>query len=72
MENNLDKIKALTQPFMSIQELFDPIQTHAVYGIRDKNDLDVLKYEIKEAKLGNRFRQIKNQYGFYTLCFKLK
>ena len=53
-----------------VQELFDPVQTHAVYGV-PHNQADEVKQRLKE--LGAvRFRMVKNRYGFTIVCFKLK
>lgn len=51
------------------QPLFDPVQSHAVYGIETKEMLESVKKTLKE-KGAKRFRTIKNRYGFYILCYK--
>lgn len=53
-----------------VQELFDPVQTHAVYGVPHEQ-ADEVKQRLKQ--LGAvRFRMVKNRYGFTIVCFKLK
>ncbi len=49
-----------------IQTLFDPQQTHAVYGCT-QDSLDKLKLTLKYLG-ANKFRLVKNN-GFPILCF---
>ncbi len=54
-----------------VQGLFDPIQTHALYGI-SKDDLIQAKKILSEHK-ATRFRTVKaTGKGFVILCFKIK
>ena len=53
-----------------VRELFDPIQTHAAYGVPVER-VDLVKERLRE--LGAvRFRKVKNGLGNINLCFKLK
>jgi hypothetical protein len=52
------------------QSLFDPTQTHAMYGLT-KDTLPAFKEKLK--KLGaNRFRTVSTKFGFKILCFSAK
>lgn len=52
-----------------VQNIFDHIQTHALYGI-PKEDVSRAKEEL--GNIGaKRFRMVKNSYGFYIICFKI-
>ena len=51
-----------------IQKIYDPIQTHAVYGIT-KEDLDKVKKVLTDYKC-SRFRTVKTRTNFIILCFK--
>lgn len=51
-----------------VQKIFDPIQTHALYGI-PVEDLSEFKKQLRELG-AKRFRQVKASHGFVTLCFK--
>lgn len=53
------------QPY--VQDIFDPKQTHALYGIT-KDTLDSYKKRLKELG-ANRFRQVKVRDGWMILCF---
>lgn len=56
---------------MYIKDLFDPIQTHAVYGV-NVNLLNEVKAAIKYAG-GNRFRVISSGIkDIKIVCFKVK
>lgn len=56
---------------MDIRELFDPVQTHAVYGVY-KQDVPEVKRLLKE-KGATRFRIVKNRItGMCIVCFKEK
>lgn len=53
-----------------VQTLFDPVQTHALYGLSKEN---VLEFKEKLKKMGaNRFRTVTNHYGRKILCFSAK
>jgi hypothetical protein len=52
-----------------IQTLFDPVQTHAVYGVTADN-LSEVKKELK-ALGATRFRVLKTGFGTLRIvCFK--
>ena len=53
-----------------IQTIFDPIQTHALYGVH-KDDALEAKRLLKEAGASS-FRVVKNRFGFAIICFKVK
>ena len=72
MEGSIELIEKKLEKGEWINTLFDPIQTHAVYGILSKENLNNIKSYIKDKKLGSHFRQIKTRYGSYILCFKIK
>lgn len=62
----------LDNPKHYIQPLFDPVQTHAVYGVRnDPAEVNEVKRKLKENG-ASRFRVVKNAYGFAIVCFKKK
>jgi hypothetical protein len=71
MENTLKSVKRELSGNQYVQSIFDPVQTHAIYGISSSQEVSELKIKIKNSGLGNRFRQIKNRFGNYILCFKL-
>lgn len=53
-----------------VQSLYDPVQTHALYGIT-KRSLDDWKEKLGQNKGINRFRTVKANSGDYViLCFK--
>jgi hypothetical protein len=53
-----------------INKIYDPIQTHALYGL-GKDNLDQAKRLLKEDG-AKRFRVVKtNTNGLVILCFKL-
>ena len=54
-----------------MRELFDPIQSHAVYGIHP-SDVDRVKQDLKESLKATRFRVVTTRYGSKIICFKLK
>lgn len=56
---------------MSFKRLFDPRQTHAVYGVTEST-MDLLKTELK--KIGaNKFRKVKaNGHNLWILCFSVE
>ena len=56
-------------PGSSIQKIFDPCQTHAIFGI-DKSDKEKAKTMLKEAG-ASRFRISTNKFGFAIICFKI-
>lgn len=66
----LKELNGMTHRGEYIQTVFDPVQTHAWYGLSSKEDLERAKRQLKG--IGNRFRQVKTHGGFYILCFKLK
>ena len=53
-----------------IQTIFDPVQTHALYGVT-KSDRDEAKAALKKAGAG-RLRVVSNRHGFVIICFKVK
>lgn len=53
-----------------VQSLFDPIQTHALYGIYGKDELERYKSRLSQNPAINRFRVISNSHGYKILCFK--
>ena len=52
---------------MYYQRLFDPHQTHGLYGVR-VDDVPRWKEYLKENG-AKKFRVVKNQYGFAIICF---
>jgi hypothetical protein len=54
-----------------VRELFDPIQTHAVYGVYPC-EVDSIKLALKEKLNATRFRIVTNMMGGKIICFKLK
>ena len=67
----IQDIKKLVSGFsyFKIDTLFDPIQTHAIYGI-SKCDIEPIKNKLKP--IANRFRKVKANNDSYILCFKIK
>ena len=53
-----------------VQTLFDPVQTHAVYGVTE-DTIATVKANLMKAG-ANRFRIIKNKFGFRIVCFSAK
>jgi len=54
-----------------IQEIFDTVQSHAVYGIDSKDTLSQMKHKLKLSNC-SKFRTIKLKNGCgFILCFKL-
>jgi hypothetical protein len=53
-----------------VQTLFDPVQTHALYGVL-KRDAAEAKEALK-AIGAKRFRVVNNSFGFSIICFKIK
>jgi hypothetical protein len=53
-----------------VQTLFDPVQTHALYGLT-KETIDSFKKQLKELG-ANRFRTVSTRFGFKILCFSAK
>jgi hypothetical protein len=53
-----------------VRTLFDPVQTHAVYGLVG-DEVDEVKDALK-AVGAVRFRLVKNHYGRTAVCFKIK
>ena len=53
-----------------IQSIFDPVQSHAVYGIHEEN-LNEVK-EILKLCGANKFRTIKGTKGWRILAFNFK
>jgi len=54
----------------SIQTLFDPVQTHAVYNVPAER-VDEVKQFLKTAG-AIQFRLVKNKNRNVAICFKLK
>lgn len=52
---------------MYYQTLFDPHQTHGLYGVR-VDDVPYWKEYLKKHG-AKKFRVVKNQYGFAIICF---
>jgi hypothetical protein len=52
-----------------VQTVFDPVQTHALYGIT-KGEAAEAKEALK-AIGAKRFRVVNNSYGFAIICFKI-
>ena len=53
-------------------ELFDPVQTHAAYGVNTA-DVPTLKSLLKEEYSATRFRVVKTSItNVNVVCFKLK
>jgi hypothetical protein len=52
----------------NVKPIWDYTQTHCVTGIGDSWRLGVIKKALKE-KGAYKFRQVKNSFGRYTLCF---
>jgi len=55
----------------AVRTLFDPVQTHAVYGVHPDNVAKV-KSELKEEFKATRFRVVTAGTGNKIVCFKLK
>ena len=53
-----------------IQKLFDPIQSHAIYGV-DVKDAPEMKDKLKQCG-AFKFRVIKNVYNKAVICFALR
>lgn len=47
--------------------VYDPVQTHALYGIT-ASDIDKFKEDLKRIG-AKRFRTVSNRFGFKILCF---
>jgi len=55
-----------------IEEIFDPVQTHCVRGVRAESINETKKF-LKEHYRATRFRIVKSQIkGIKTICFKMK
>jgi hypothetical protein len=61
----------LTFKGYDVRELFDPVQTHAVYGLYP-SEVARVKQELKENLKATRFRVVTNSMGGKILCFKIK
>lgn len=69
----MNKFMQVTNDFRGsyIQSLFDPVQTHALYGIW-KDDLEEAKKILKKNG-ATRFRVVKvRKSDRIILCFKIK
>ena len=67
-QNDLDRVAS----GMYVQELFDPVQTHAVYRVPVES-VDELKTLLKEKVKATRFRKVKSGIsGAVILCFKAR
>jgi hypothetical protein len=65
-------IKFPSNPKYYVQPIFDPNQTHAVYGVgNDPAEINEVKRKLKEYG-ATLFRVVKNGYGFAIICFKDK
>ena len=53
-----------------VNKLFDPVQTHAAYGV-PVSEKDRVVAALKE-KGATRFRIVKTGYGTLIVCFKMK
>jgi len=57
---------------MYVKELFDPIQTHAVYGVT-RDTVPQVKLFLKQSCGATRFRVVKTRASdLVIVCFKLK
>lgn len=66
----LGKIKNTLGRDQYIQNLFDPIQTHAVYGVY-ADQVPALKQRLKDLGC-NRFRVVSSSgKGLKIVCFKI-
>lgn len=66
-----EKFDTVTDQFRGsyISTIFDPIQTHALYGV-SKTQKDEAKAALK--KIGaKRFRVVNNDFGMSIICFKM-
>lgn len=62
---------SISIPGYDIGELFDPIQTHAVYGVC-KADVSTIKQILREQE-ATHFRIVKSGvHGMCIVCFKTK
>lgn len=56
---------------MYFKKLYDPRQTHAVYGVTE-GTMDQLKSELKNVG-ANKFRKVKaNGHNLWILCFSVE
>lgn len=72
MERELKIVRQHLEDGQYINPLFDPVQTHAIYGIDDLSEIIRLKKILKYNKLAYKFRNVKTNYGSYILCFRVK
>lgn len=54
-----------------VQELFDPVQTHALYGV-PTGSVEQVKQELREKLNAKRFRVVTAHNNSKVICFKLK
>ena len=66
MRKKLNNLHGNAQRYFAT--LFDPVQTHGLYGI-SKDEVDTFKKKLKELG-ANRFRVVKASGDFRILCFK--
>jgi phospholipase/lecithinase/hemolysin len=64
------EIKNVTSKFHGsyIETIFDPIQTHALYGVTKSFKNEAVS-ALKEAG-AKRLRVVSNKFGFVIICFK--
>ena len=67
----LNQALATINSRMYVKELFDPIQTHAVYAVNEE-DVDEVKALLKEQFKATRFRIVNPRIsGMRIVCFKI-
>jgi len=54
-----------------VQTLFDPIQTHALYGVRKEDKIEI-RHILKDECGVTHIRMVNNGYGYTIICFKIK
>lgn len=68
MTSKLNNLRRFSERNTYYQDLFDPVQSHALYGISKK---EVPEYKAKLTALGaTRFRTVTSNGGGAILCFK--
>lgn len=67
MNSKLNGVLCNFHPERYVQKMFDPVQTHALYGITESAVADI---KIRLKDLGaTRFRVVKTRSAFRILCF---
>lgn len=54
----------------TVRTLFDPVQTHAVYGVHP-NNVAKIKSALKDQVNATRFRIVTSGLGSKIICFKM-